>query len=76
MTERSTTSDTKKLRCALQTFKPKYRKILLRSLKNEDINRVCEYLKELFKENTPNKETRNSSFSIIKLNCFFSTNLI
>lgn len=74
MVEGNTTSDIKKLRCALQTFKPKYRKILLRTLKKEEINRICEYIKEIFKDNTPNKEVRESFSSIVKLNCFCTTN--
>lgn len=76
MIESSITSDIKKTRCALQTFKPKYRKILIRSLKTDEINRVCEYLKEIFKDNIPKKEVNQQTFSIVKLNCFFSTNAI
>lgn len=77
MVEGNTTLHIKKLRFALQTFKPKYRKILLRSLKKEEINCVCEYIKEIFKDDTPKyKEAREPILSIVKLNCFFSTNVI
>lgn len=74
MVTEESSSTRKQLRRALNTFKPKYRKFLLHTLDDEEIDSVCEFVFNIFKDRIHLKN-KNYSFNILRLNCFL-TNII
>lgn len=62
---------------ALRVLKPKYRKILIKSGDNEKIDNICKIILNTFNDKISLKESSHeATFSILKLNCFLSTNVV